>query len=284
MIDAIKAHAAKGHYDKITDGDELATRLTKDLQDVSHDKHLRVNFSPFKMPQRTGPTPEDEARFHQQMEHANCAFQKVEILPGNIGYIKFDGFMDAGFCGPTVNAAMAFVAHTDAVIFDLRMNHGGDPAMVALLASYLFDRPTHLDDLYNRHENKTTQYWATPEKVADRLPTQPVYVLTSRFSFSGAEQFCYDLRNLRHATLIGEKTGGAAHPTRNRRINDHFLIAVPEYRYINSVTKTDWEVEGIHPDVPTSPWNALVVAQKLALVRLHRTDVQQSTFPNTASR
>jgi hypothetical protein len=80
---------------------------TKDLQDVSHDKHLRIEFSPFKMPPRTEPTPEDEARFHQQMEHDNCAFDKVEILPNNVGYVKFDGFMDASFCGPTVVAAMA---------------------------------------------------------------------------------------------------------------------------------------------------------------------------------
>ena len=129
----------RGDYDTITDGDVFAAQLTKDLQDVSHDKHLRVNFNPFKMPERSEPTPEDEARFHQQMEHDNCAFRKVEILPNNIGYIKFDGFMDASFCGPTVVAAMGFVAHTDAIIFDLRQNGGGQPAMVTLIASYLFD-------------------------------------------------------------------------------------------------------------------------------------------------
>ena len=135
MADALKAHEAKGDYVAISDGDAFAERLTKDLQDVSHDKHLRVEFSPFKMPPRTEPTPEDEARFHQQMERDNCMFDKVEILPNNIGYIKFDGFMDASFCGPTVVAAMGFVAHTDAIIFDLRQNGGGQPAMVTLIAS-----------------------------------------------------------------------------------------------------------------------------------------------------
>jgi hypothetical protein len=152
-------HETKGDYDAISDGDAFAARLTKDLQEVSHDKHLRVDFSPFKMPPRTEPSPEDEARFHQQMEHDNCAFNKVEILPNNIGYVKFDGFMDASFCGPTVVAAMGFVAHTDAIIFDLRQNGGGQPAMVTLIASYLFDRPTHLIDIYNRKEDTTTQNW-----------------------------------------------------------------------------------------------------------------------------
>src|SRR6266852_5614884 len=132
IADALKAHQTKGDYDAISDGDAFAARLTNDMQEVSHDRHLRVDFSPFKMPPRTEPTPEDEARFHQQMEHDNCAFDKIEILPNNIGYVKFDGIMDASFCGPTVVAAMAFVAHTDAIIFDLRHNGGGQPAMVTL--------------------------------------------------------------------------------------------------------------------------------------------------------
>jgi len=139
-----------------------------------------VDFSPFKMPPRTEPTPEDEARFHQQMEHDNCAFDKVEILPNNIGYVKFDGFMDASFCGPTVVAAMGFISHTDAVIFDLRQNGGGQPAMVTLIASYLFDRPTHLIDIYNRKEDSTTQNWTLSYLPGPRLTKQPVFVLTSK--------------------------------------------------------------------------------------------------------
>jgi retinol-binding protein 3 len=139
MADALKAHEAKGDYNAISDGDTFASQLTKDLQAVSHDKHLRVNFNSFKAPPMKERTPEDEARFQKQMERDNCAFDKVEILPNNIGYIKFNGFMDAEFCGPTVVAAMGFVAHTDALIFDLRQNGGGQPAMVTMIASYLFD-------------------------------------------------------------------------------------------------------------------------------------------------
>ena len=264
MIEAIKAHAAKGDYDKITDGDELATRLTKDLQDVSHDKHLRVNFSPFKMPQRTGPTPEDEARFHQQMEHANCAFQKVEILPGNIGYIKFDGFMDAGFCGPTVNAAMAFVAHTDAVIFDIRQNGGGQPAMVTLIASYLFDQPTHLIDIYNRKEDTTTQNWTLSYLPSPRLSKQPVFVLTSKRTFSGAEEFAFDLKNQKRAIIIGETTGGGAHPVSGHPIADYFTIGVPFAKSLDPITKTNWEGTGVEPDVKVPAADALTTAEKLA--------------------
>lgn len=268
MVDAMKLHAAKGDYDNISDGDELAMRLTKDLQDVSHDKHLRIDFTPFKSPERTGPTPEDEARFHQQMEHANCAFQKVEILPGNIGYIKFDGFMDAGFCGPTVNAAMAFIAHTDAVIFDIRQNGGGQPAMVTLIASYLFDKPTHLIDIYNRKEDSTTQNWTLSYLPGPRLSKQPVFVLTSKRTFSGAEEFAFDLKNQKRATIIGETTGGGAHPVSGHTVADYFNIGVPFAKSLDPVTKTNWEGTGVEPDVKVPAADALTTAQKLAAEKI----------------
>ena len=283
LVASLQAHRQQGDYESITDGAILAYRLTADLQAISRDRHLRVEYSAAKLPREEGgPSAAEEEQYRHELARTNCGFQRVEILPGNIGYIQLNFFGAADVCGATAATAIKFIAQTDAVIFDLRQNHGGDPGMVALLASYLFDRPTHLDDLYNRRENKTTQYWATPEKVADRLTSQPVYVLTSRMSYSGAEQFCYDLRNLRRAILIGERTGGAAHPTRNHRINDHFLIATPEYRYINAVTRTDWEGEGVTPDVPAAPWNALIAAEKIALTRLRRPNVQ--TLPTTAMR
>jgi hypothetical protein len=284
LVTTLLAHQKQGAYDAIADGAVLASRLTSDLQAISRDRHLRVEFFPSKLPREEGgPSAEEQEQYRKDLERTNCGFQRAEIFPGNIGYVQLNYFGPPDVCGNIASIAMKYVSHTDAIIFDLRLNHGGDPAMVALLASYLFDRPVHLDDLYNRRENKTTQYWATPEKVSASMPTQPVYVLTSRVSFSGAEQFCYDLRNLRRATLIGEKTGGAAHPTLNHRLSDHFLIAMPEFRYINSITRTDWEGQGISPDVPAAPWNALLVAQKLALARVQHSDAPPN-LTTTASR
>jgi hypothetical protein len=268
MADALNAHAAKGDYNTISDGDTFAERLTKDLQEVSHDKHLRVNFNPFKTPPRAGPTPEDEARFHQQMEHDNCAFDKVEILPNNIGYIKFDGFMDASFCGPTVVAAMGFVAHTDALIFDLRQNGGGQPAMVTLIASYLFDHPTHLIDIYNRKEDSTAQNWTLSYLPGPRLTRQPVFVLTSKRTFSGAEEFAFDLKNQKRATIVGETTGGGAHPVSGHTVADYFNIGVPFAKSLDPVTKTNWEGTGVEPDVKVAAADALETAQKLAIEKI----------------
>jgi len=268
MRDALLANEKAGDYDKITDGDLFAAQLTTDLQAVSHDRHLRVNFLPFKAPPPHDPTPEDEARFHKQMEHDNCLFRKVEILPNNIGYIKFDGFMDASFCGPIVAAAMGFIAHTDAVIFDIRQNGGGQPDMVTLIASYLFDKPTHLIDIYDRSKDSTRQNWTLSYLPGPRLSTQPVFVLTSKSTFSGAEEFAFDLKNQKRAAIVGETTGGGAHPVSGHPVADYFMVGVPFAESLDPVTKTNWEGTGVEPDVKVSADDALDTAEKLALDKI----------------
>jgi C-terminal processing protease CtpA/Prc len=172
--------------------------------------------------------------------------------------------MDAGFCAPTVVAAMGFVAHTDAVIFDLRENGGGDPAMVTLIASYLFDQPTHTIDIYNRHEDSLKQFWTLPYLPGERLAKQPVYVLTAKRTFSGAEEFAFDLKMLKRATIVGETTGGGAHPVSGHTVGDYFEIGVPFAKSLDPVKKTNWEGTGVEPDVKVPAADALTTATKLA--------------------
>jgi hypothetical protein len=267
MEEALRAHQKRGDYDSMTNGSAFAAKLTDDLQAVSHDKHLRVNYSPVKMPDRPAdakPSPEEIAQYHQEMERMNCGFDKVEHLPGNVGYVKFDMFADPEICGPTAVAAMNFVANVDAIIFDLRENGGGDPKMVAFISSYLFDKPTHLNDLWTRKGNSTQQFWTLPYVPGKRLADAPVYVLTSKGTFSGGEEFCYNLKNLKRATLVGETTGGGAHPVSGHRIDDHFTIGVPFARAINPISHTNWEGTGVEPDVKVPAADALSTAEKLA--------------------
>jgi C-terminal processing protease CtpA/Prc len=202
------------------------------------------------------------------VERNNCFFRKVEILPNNIGYIKFDAFPDASFCGPTVVAAMGFVAHTDALIFDIRQNGGGQPAMVTMIASYLFDKPTHLIDIYNRKEDTTTQNWTLSYLPGQRLTKQPVFVLTSKRTFSGAEEFAFDLKNQKRATIIGETTGGGAHPVSGHLVADYFMVGVPFAKSLDPVTKKNWEGTGVEPDVKVDAADALTTAEKMALEKI----------------
>jgi len=270
MGDAVKARQRKGDYDSITDGDVFDKMLTENFQEVSHDKHLGVDFSPAPMPERpAGPPDADElARYRKDMERMNCGFDKVEILSGNVGYLKFDMFADPEVCGPTAVAAMNFLANVDAIIFDLRENGGGDPKMIAFISTYLFSEPTHLNDLWERTGDSTHQYWTLPYVPGKRLDRKPAYVLTSKQTFSGAEEFSYNLKNLKRATLIGETTGGGAHPVSGHRIDDHFMIGVPFARAINPISKTNWEGTGVEPDVKVPAADALATAQKLAAEKL----------------
>ena len=275
MNDALIKHQKAGDYDAVTDGDAFADLLTRNLKDVSHDGHLRVGYSPYKLPaDRDGPTADEQARYRKDMERDNCGFRKVEILPGNIGYVKFDMFADPDICGKTVVAAMGFLTHVDAIIYDLRENGGGDPKMVTFIASYLFDKPTHLNDLYDRKEDKITQYWTLPYVPGDRLASTPAYVLTANGTFSGAEEFTYDLKNQKRATIVGETTGGGAHPVSGHRVDDHFTIGVPFARAINPVSKTDWEGTGVAPDVSAKATDALETAEKLASEKIQEAHKQ----------
>jgi hypothetical protein len=274
MAEAVQARLKSGAYDAITDGSAFAAKLTEDLRAVSHDKHLGVNFSAQALPKREpsanpAADPAAQAQRRAQMQRVNCAFEKVEWLPSNIGYLKFNGFADAEVCGPTVTAAMGFLANVDALIIDLRGNGGGSPDMVAYICSYLFAERTHVNDLYNRKEDKTTEFW-TKDVPGPRLAKQPVFVLTSKRTFSGAEEFTYNLKNLKRATIIGETTGGGAHPVSGHRIDDHFMIGVPFARAINPITKTNWEGTGVEPDIKVPASEALEVAKKMAAEQIRK--------------
>ncbi len=273
MEQALRDNQKNGAYDVVVDSRAFADLLTEQLQAVSHDRHLRVNFTPMTLPKGDPePSAEDKARFRDQLEKMNCGFEKAERLDGNIGYIKFDMFGDAEICGPKATAAFAALGDVDAIIFDLRQNGGGQPEMVAFVSSYLFAKKTHLNDIYERKANKTTQYWTKPDVPGKKLAKQPVFVLTSHDTFSGAEDFAYGLKNLKRATIVGETTGGGAHPTMGARLDDHFEIGVPFARSISPITKTDWEGTGVEPDVKVPADQALDKAKQLAadkLAKLH---------------
>ena len=266
MVDALRAHQKSGDYDSITDGYSFAATLTDHLQAVSRDLHLHVDGVPRVLPAADPPPegpPLDDA-FRAQLARDNCGFEKAERLEGNIGYLKINSFGPPEACSATAKAAMSFLAHVDGIIFDLRENHGGDSDMVAIVASALFAKRTHLNDLYFRDRNKTEESWTRPELAGPRLSVVPAWVLTSKHTFSGGEEFSYDLKNLKRATLVGETTGGGAHPVAPHRVDDHFLIGVPSGRPINPITKTDWEGTGVKPDVATPAADALETALKQA--------------------
>ena len=262
MAEALKARAAQKAYDDITSPEAFARALTADLQAVSRDKHLRIVYNAAGLPQRSGgPTAEERAKQLAAERRRNFGFQRVEILEGNVGYIELRGFSGTPEARATAVAAMNFVADTDALIFDLRRNGGGSPFMIGILSSYLFEDVVHLNDFYIRETDTKREFFTAAEVEGRRYgKDKPVYVLVSNSTFSAAEEFTYNLKNLKRATIVGETTGGGAHPGGVRRITDHFGIWLPNGRAINPITKTNWEGTGIEPHIKVPAAEALEAA------------------------
>ncbi|HEX8351598.1 MAG TPA: S41 family peptidase [Pyrinomonadaceae bacterium] len=272
MEQAVRARLARGEYEQVTSARQFAEKLTADIQEVSRDKHLRVRYSAQPIPERAGgprePTSEEREQFRREMSRMNYGFQKVERLPGNIGYVEFRGFFDPEGGADTVASVFNFLGNTDAIIFDLRKNGGGDPAMVALICSYLFGpEPVHLNSLHWREGKgeRVEEFWTRKEVAGRRYTGKDVYVLTSGRTFSGAEEFSYNLKNLKRATIIGETTGGGANPGGGNRLSKHFGVFIPRGRAVSPVTKTNWEGTGVEPDVKVPADQALRTAQLMAL-------------------
>lgn len=269
MEDHVRRQLAAGAYDRLGSLDVFAIKLTEDLQSVSHDLHLRVSWDP--EPPNSGPggpTPEQEqARFAAEMRRDNYCFRKVERLAGNVGYLKLNCFAPAELGGGTAVAAMGFLSGVDALIFDLRDNGGGSPSMIQLLSSYLLPgERTHLNSFYVRKGEKTEQYWTQSWVPGTRMADVPVFVLTSSSTFSAAEEFTYDLKNLKRATLVGETTGGGAHPVDLHRVKGYPVsMSLPFGRAVNPISGTNWEGTGVEPDVKVPAADALAEAHDRAL-------------------
>ena len=270
----LRERLAGGDYETITSSNAFAERLTEHLQAVSRDKHVRVRYRAEAIPERRGggggePSQEQLERMRSFGASRNFGFERVERLSGNVGYLDLRMFDSPRFAGETAAAAMNFLANTDALIVDLRKNGGGTPTMIQLLCTYLFDaEPVHLNDLYFRPDDRTEQYWTLPYVPGKRYIGKDVYVLTSHYTFSGAEEFTYNLKNLKRATIVGETTGGGANPGGMARLSAHFEMFVPSGRAINPITKTNWEGTGVEPDVEIEEEKALEKAHTMALEKL----------------
>lgn len=274
MAALIAKNLKKGKYKSISDPYEFTSRLTEDLLSISHDKHIRVGFTPRAIAARQEiHTPQDSIDYHNNyinnLKRDNFGFKKISILDGNIGYLDLRSFSDVQYAGPTAVSAMNFLSNSNAIIIDLRMNGGGSPAMIQLITSYLFNSdPVHLNNFYWRPTNSHTQTWTLPHVQGTRSPNTEVFILTSKSTFSAAEEFSYNLKNLKRATLIGETTGGGAHPGSMVNATKRFTVWIPSGRAINPITNTNWEGTGVAPHIEVSSNKALDVAQIKALESL----------------
>ena len=273
MAELIRKNHADARYADVSDPREFASMLTQDLRSVNNDRHIGVSYAPerielWRKAESDSTNTELEDRQREEAEFNNFNFKEVKILPGNVGYLKFNSFQEASLAGPTAIAAMNFLANTDALIIDLRDNGGGSPSLIQLITSYFFDETEHLNSFYIREGERTQQFWTLPYVPGKKMTDTELFVLTSGYTFSGAEEFTYNLKNMERATIVGETTGGGAHPVSPHIINDNFAIGIPFGKAVNPVTNANWEGTGIEPHVKTTRSEAFDRAYLLALEEL----------------
>ncbi|OEZ58504.1 S41 family peptidase [Duganella sp. HH105] len=265
---AIARKNTEGGYASATSAQAFSAALEKDLREFSGDLHFGARLDE-RFRERSDtyvPTRVEMDEARDQVERRGYGIEKIERLPGNVGYIELRGFGLTEFVGPAYTAAMSLMVGTDALILDLRRNGGGSPASVAYLMSHFFPLGDlrHLNDLYDRSTSTTWQSW-TVATVAQRYD-KPVYVLTSARTFSAGEECAYDFQTQKRGTLVGETTGGGANTVSPFSVGHGIVVAIPFGRAINPITKTSWEHVGVKPDIAVPAAQALQAAH-VAILR-----------------
>lgn len=257
---AIESALADGSYDDLDQRATFAERLTQDLQAVARDKHLRVSApgAPSAPASTAGAAPPPER------PRAEGGVTRADIIDDDVGYIEVIAFPPPFQFNGAADRAMAALQDTRALIIDMRRNGGGDPQSVTHLVSYFLanGEPVHINTFINRTPATTTfttrEFWSetTPFSYAGK----PVYVLTSGFTFSGGEEFAYDMQVMDLAELVGDTTGGGANPGGMMPIAPGLAMFVPSGRAENPITGTNWEGVGVVPDISVPSADALRVA------------------------
>lgn len=245
--------------------DKLAEKIESDINTIHRDPHLHILYDlGFVQQDERKPSEEEIKRDKIFWKENNYSFKKLEILLGNIGYFPLEGFMDdIESAKPTIYSALKFLSNTSAIIIDLRENRGGSPEMVSQIESYFFKVKTHMNDIVNRNTKDTTVFYADPAKADGLYLSMPIYILTSHNTFSAAEDFSYAMQIEKRATIVGEITGGGAHPQMPFSVGQGFVVEIPFARSLNPITKTDWEGTGVLPDFKVEASKAFLKAQEL---------------------
>ena len=253
----LRARAKRGEFNEVSDASSFAQVLTRDLQAISHDKHLRVRL-------RAADPMSGGAGARRERPGI---FGRTERMAGDVAYVEILSFGGRPEdVREETTRIMSAAADAKALIIDLRANGGGSPFTVALVSSYLFGaEAVHLNSLYYRPANRTDDFFTDPLVAGRKFgPDKPIYVLTSARTLSAAEEFTYNLQTRKRATIVGETTGGGANPGRGVPLPYDLTLFVPTGRAINPITKTNWEGVGVKPDVAVPAGDALDVALRLA--------------------
>jgi len=261
IAEGLRHDAANGTFDALAP-QALADALTARLRPL--DRHFRVRWN-------AGGDAEHAPGARRPPAPANHGISTVETLPGDVGHLRLSQFAHFEFADSdaperaAIDDALAKLSGTRAMIVDLRGCRGGSPSMVGYLAS-AFVAPGA--DIYNTFRTRSESMSEAPRTPYESPRTQlPLYVLVDGGTASAAESFAYTLQSAKRATIVGERSAGAANPGGMIDIGEGFSVFVSDGTPVNPITRTNWEATGIQPDVPATSDHALDIALRLARAR-----------------
>lgn len=263
----IKALEQQGAFREARTAAELLALIEQQITPIVDDGHFRARyFGPEAVAgfSEAPPSAEDIAAFHEEVRLRGGELPELRWLPGNVGYLRLRMFLDAAPSAEQLALAMGMLAHTGALIVDVRGSPGGEPAGVANVIGHFVSARTPTVRVQSSDQAAPDRtFYAEPRSPA--YTDRPLFVLVDGDTGSGAEEFAYDLQALQRATLVGETTAGAATPGGYRPLAHGFVAFIPMQIVANTITGTNWEGVGVIPDIKVPASEALPHAHRLAL-------------------
>lgn len=287
LVQHLGRQLASGAYEATSDALAFGMVLTDELRRLTNDVHFAVRYDPMRYENigamGVGPNPA-LSRFDgpepglpeagtpaydqivEPLRQRNFNMTKLEVLDGNVGYMRLEAMPPLEVAQATVDAMMAFLAHTDALLIDLRGTPGGVGGFIPYLMSYFFEKGGKL--LFERefaYAGRTMRFTTYDELPAPRRPDVPLYILINATTGSAAENLAYTLQQHGRATVMGRASMGGAHSSSMMQLAEGFIAQIPIARVIHPVTQSNWQGNGVQPDSVVPSEEALAAAHLAAL-------------------
>ena len=261
----LRRKLAKKEFDKINDWYALIRNLNVIIRNVSNDMYLDiVETNPLLIIEKA----QKKSEFNRR---DSDGIHDVEILSGNVGYMRVQYFYQNSHAKKEVSIALKELSKVDALIIDLRNTEGDSISLAQYFMSFFVQQNTILSEIFYDKQNKIKVLKALKNSRNEKFKNNfPIYILTSSFLSSSGEFFSYTLKHLKKAVIVGEETMGVAYVLQKHKINDYISLNIPIAIPLHPVTHSNWEKTGVIPDLDIAANLSLDAAHKMAKLYLGR--------------